>query len=79
MKYAKWLIIDAVLICVLLCVWHWYWETYMPSISDTQDEVIEEILFVEPPIEICMSIRSDNSGTDYFPSMSFFSGFYIGG
>jgi hypothetical protein len=39
MKYAKWLIIDAVLICVLICVWHWYWEKYIPSLSDTEDEV----------------------------------------
>jgi hypothetical protein len=52
MKYAKWLIIDAVLICALLCVWHWYWETYIPSISDTEDEVIEEIIFCPPPPQI---------------------------
>lgn len=52
MKYAKWLIIDAVLICVLLCVWHWYWEKYIPSISDTEDEVIEEIIFCPPPPQI---------------------------
>ncbi len=52
MKYAKWLIIDAVLICVLICVWHWYWETYIPSISDTEDEVIEEIIFCPPPPQI---------------------------
>ena len=53
MKYAKWLIIDAVLICALICVWHWYWEKYIPSISDTEDEIIEEIIFVEPQIVIC--------------------------
>jgi hypothetical protein len=52
MKYAKWLIIDAVLICVLVCVWHWYWEKYIPSISDTEDEVIEEIIFCPPPPQI---------------------------
>ena len=52
MKYAKWLIIDAVLICVLVCVWHWYWEKYIPSISDTDDEVIEEIIFCPPPPQI---------------------------
>ena len=68
MKYAKWLIIDAVLICVLLCVWHWYWETYMPSISDTQDEVIEEILFVEPPIEICEEVIIE---AEKLPELSF--------
>ena len=53
MKYAKWLIIDAVLICVLLCVWHWYWEKHVPSISDTEEEVIEEILEAPPQIVIC--------------------------
>jgi len=68
MKYAKWLIIDAVLICVLLCVWHWYWETYMPSISDTQDEVIEEILFVEPLIEICEEVIIE---AERLPELSF--------
>ena len=52
MKYAKWLIINAVLIYVLICVWHWYWEKYIPSISDTEDEIIEEIIFVEPHIVI---------------------------
>ncbi len=52
MKYAKWLIIDAVLICVLLSVWHWYWENYIPSISDTENEVIEEIIYAEPHIVI---------------------------
>jgi hypothetical protein len=53
MKIIKLIIINTVLIFVLLSVWHWYGETYMPSISDTQDEVIEEILFVEPQIIIC--------------------------
>ncbi len=53
MKYAKWLIIDAVLVCVLLCVWHWYAEKYIPHVSDIEDEVIEDIIFVEPEIVIC--------------------------
>ena len=53
MKYAKWLIIDAVLICVLLCVWHWYAEKYIPHLSDIEDEVIEDIVFIEPEIVIC--------------------------
>ena len=47
--------------------------------ADTQDEVIGTSWNYYMTANQTMSIRSDNSGTDYFPSMSFFSGFYIGG
>ena len=52
MKYAKWFIINAVLICVLLSVWHWYWENYIPSISGIEEEIIEEIVLLPPHIII---------------------------
>lgn len=53
MKYAKWLIINALFIWAFVSVWHWYTEKYIPSIPDTEDEVIGEVLSVEPQIIIC--------------------------
>jgi len=52
MKYAKWLIINAVLICALICVWHWYAEKYIPHVSDIEDEFIEEITLLPEHIVI---------------------------
>jgi hypothetical protein len=47
--------------------------------ADTNDEVIGTSWNYYMTANQTMSIKSDDSGTDYFGSMSFFSGFYIGG
>tara|TARA_R110001592_G_scaffold250497_2_gene513123 strand:+ start:17226 stop:17636 length:411 start_codon:yes stop_codon:yes gene_type:complete len=53
MKYAKWLIINVILICAFVSVWHWYAEKHIQTILDTEDEVINEVLSVRPQIVIC--------------------------
>ena len=53
MKYAKWIIIDAVLICVLVAVWYWYAENHIQPLSVIEEEAIEEVLPIKPRIIIC--------------------------
>ena len=53
MKYAKWIIIDAVLICILVAIWHWYAENHIQPLSVIEEEIIEEVLPIKPRIIIC--------------------------
>lgn len=47
--------------------------------ADTNDETIGTSWNYYMTANQTMSLYSGDNGTDYFPSMSFFSGFYIGG
>jgi len=47
--------------------------------ADTNDETVGTSWNYYMTANQTMSLYSGDAGTDYFPSMSFFSGFYIGG
>ena len=53
MKYAKWIIIDAVLICILVAIWHWYAENHIQPLSVIEEEIIADVLPLNPRIIIC--------------------------
>lgn len=52
MKFVKYIILNIALLGLLVSVWHWYAEKYIPFIPNTEEDIIQEIVFCPPPPEI---------------------------